>query len=195
MRTRRLELKPFSWSTEPSCQNPLNLKDLLLKDISLQEVVCDSGNATDQVYTVDVTPLNSRPKAGNNYTSLCNISGNGVLDIITNLKVKWYHNSKLLTSQCTLEDVSKAEKYSCEVLTPQENSISLEMTVMDIQKDDVGILTCELTQQVKENGLRKDDLLEYESVVIQIRGICRGRRPCVEVNVYVDIVLTSMNVT
>ncbi|XP_056007384.1 uncharacterized protein LOC125666180 [Ostrea edulis] len=194
MKTRRLQLKPFSWSTEPSCQNPLNLKETLLKDISLQEVVCDSGNATTQTYTVDVTPLNSMSKAGDNYTSLCNISGHGTLDIITNLKVKWYHNSKLLTSQCTLEDVSMAEKYSCEVLPPQQNNISLEMTVMDIQKDDVGILTCELTQQVKKNGIWKDELLEYESVVIQIRGICRGRRSCVKVTVYINFALASMNV-
>ncbi|XP_056007345.1 slit homolog 2 protein-like [Ostrea edulis] len=194
MKTRRLELKLFSSSTEPSCQNPLNLKDTLLKDISLQEVVCDSGNATTQTYTVDVTSVNSMVKAGDNYTSLCNISGHGTLDIITNLKVKWYHNSKLLTSQCTLEDVSMAEKYSCEVLPLQQNSISSEMTVMDIQREDVGILICELTQQVKENGIWEDKLLEYESAVIQIRGICRGRQPCVKVTVYINIALTSINV-
>ncbi|XP_056007381.1 slit homolog 2 protein-like isoform X2 [Ostrea edulis] len=130
MKTRRLQLTPFSWSTEASCQNPLNLKETLLKDISLQEVFCDSGNTKAQTYTIDLTSANSIVNPGDNYTSLCKISDQGTLDIITNLKVKWYHNSKLLTSQCTLKDVSMAEKYSCEVLPPQHNSISLELTVM-----------------------------------------------------------------
>ncbi|XP_056007243.1 leucine-rich repeat-containing protein 15-like isoform X5 [Ostrea edulis] len=58
MKTRRLQLKPYSWSTEPSCQNPLNLNETLLKYISLQEVVCDSDSTT--VTTgIDTTVLDS----------------------------------------------------------------------------------------------------------------------------------------
>ncbi|XP_056006931.1 leucine-rich repeat-containing protein 15-like [Ostrea edulis] len=58
MKTKRLQLHPYSWRTEPSCQNPLNLKETLLKDISLQEVVCDSDSTTVTT-VIDTTVLDS----------------------------------------------------------------------------------------------------------------------------------------
>jgi hypothetical protein len=73
------------------------------------------GHVQAQTYTLKVTSEKSMVNAGENYVAFCNIPGHGALDILTNVKVHWYHNSKLITSFCTLEDLTLVDKYSCEV--------------------------------------------------------------------------------
>ncbi|XP_048754541.2 uncharacterized protein LOC125665761 isoform X2 [Ostrea edulis] len=129
------------------------------------------GNVQAQRYSVEVTSANSMVNQGDNYVALCNIPGHGALDIISNLKVKWYHNSKHVTNLCTLVESSEAEKYSCKVLSPQPNNISLELTVMDVQKKDVGNLSCEVLEQIKDQNSKwvRDELVAKNSVAIKVR--------------------------
>ncbi|XP_062607393.1 uncharacterized protein LOC134269188 isoform X4 [Saccostrea cucullata] len=123
-----------------------------------------------QEYTVSLTPTSAMLNKGENLKALCNIPGLSALDIISMLKVRWYHNSRQLTSLCEFEEPSMSDKYACSVLSPQANNISLEFTLLNVQKADVGNLTCEVLKQVKEGGKWiRDDLVAKNSVAIKIR--------------------------
>ncbi|XP_062607388.1 uncharacterized protein LOC134269187 [Saccostrea cucullata] len=129
------------------------------------------GMAQAQEYTVLISPASAMLNKGENLTALCNIPGLSALDIISKLKVRWYHNGRQLTSLCEFEEPSMFDKYACSVLSPQANNLSLEFTVRNVQKADAGNLTCEVLKQVKEEGKWvRDDLIAKKSVAINVRG-------------------------
>lgn len=80
-------------------------------------------------YTVKVESQSTWVNPGDNYTAYCNIPGVGALDMITNLKVMWFHNSQQLTNLCLILSSELAQRYSCTVLLPQMYNFSLELTV------------------------------------------------------------------
>ncbi|XP_062607395.1 uncharacterized protein LOC134269188 isoform X6 [Saccostrea cucullata] len=128
------------------------------------------GVAQTQEYSVSLTPTSAMLNKGENLKALCSIPGLSVIDIISKLKVRWYHNGRQLTSLCEFEEASIENKYACSVLSPQANNISLEFTLLDVQKADAGNLTCEVLKQVKEGGKWvRDDLVANKSVAITIR--------------------------
>lgn len=121
-------------------------------------------------YTVNVASQSTLVNPGDKYVAYCNIPGQGALDIIQNLKVKWFHNGQALTSLCEFLSSDLTQKYSCKVLSPQQNNISLELTVLKVQKADAGNLTCEVYEKIKENEQWiRDDLVAMKSVPIQVR--------------------------
>lgn len=121
-------------------------------------------------YTVNVASQSTLVNPGDKYVAYCNIPGQGALDIIQNLKVKWFHNGQALTSLCEFLSIDFTQKYSCKVLSPQQNNISLELTVLEVQKADAGNLTCEVYEKIKENEKYvRDDLVAMKSVPIQVR--------------------------
>ncbi|XP_062607397.1 uncharacterized protein LOC134269189 [Saccostrea cucullata] len=129
--------------------------------------------AQAEEYTVTISPASAILNKGENLKALCNIPGLSALDIISKLKVRWYHNGRQLTSQpvCEFEEASMSDKYACSVLSPQANNISLEFTVRNVQKADAGNLTCEVLEQVKYGGKwYRDKLVAKKSVAIMIRG-------------------------
>lgn len=87
-----------------------------------------SGLAMSE-YIVKVASQSTLVNPGENYMAYCNIPGQGALDIISNLKVKWFHNGQPLTSLCEFLSTELAQRYSCKVLSPQQNNISLELTI------------------------------------------------------------------
>lgn len=121
-------------------------------------------------YTVNVASQSTLVNPGDKYVAYCNIPGQGALDIIQNLKVKWFHNGQALTSLCEFLSSDLTQKYSCKVLSPQQNNISLELTVLKVQKADAGNLTCEVYEKIKKNEQWiRDDLVAMKSVPIQVR--------------------------
>ena len=80
-------------------------------------------------YTVRVSAVSEIVNQGDDYVAYCNIPDMGVLDIIQKLKVKWLHNGEPLTSLCEMLRPELAAKYSCKVLSPQAQNISLELTI------------------------------------------------------------------
>lgn len=85
-------------------------------------------------YTVNVWSQSKWVNPGENYTAYCNIPGQEALDIIYNLKVKWFHNDQVLTSFCEFLSSELAQKYFCKVPSPQKNNfrfknISMVLTV------------------------------------------------------------------
>ena len=80
-------------------------------------------------YTVRVNAVSEMVNQGDNYVAYCNIPDMGALDIIQKLKVKWLHNGEPLTSLCEMLRPELAAKYSCKVLSPQAQNISLELTI------------------------------------------------------------------
>ncbi|XP_062571150.1 uncharacterized protein LOC134233177 [Saccostrea cucullata] len=124
-----------------------------------------------QEYTVSLSPTSAMLNKGENLKALCNIPGLSSLELISTLKVRWYHNNRQLTSLCEFEEPSMTNKYACSVLSPQANNISLEFTLLDVHKADAGTLTCEVLEQVKEGGKWvRDDPVAKKSVAIKIRG-------------------------
>lgn len=121
-------------------------------------------------YTVKVASQSTLVNPGDKYVAYCNIPGQGALDIIQNLKVKWFHNGQPLTSLCEFMSTALTQKYSCKVLSPQPNNISLELAVLEVQKADAGNLTCAVYEKIKENDkVVKDELVAMKSVPIQVR--------------------------
>ncbi|XP_061179756.1 uncharacterized protein LOC133188380 isoform X2 [Saccostrea echinata] len=129
------------------------------------------GVTQGQEYTVTLTPTEAMVNKGENVKALCNIPGLSALDIISMLKVRWYHNREQLTSLCEFEDPdTMSDKYICNVLSPQAKNISLEFTVQNIQKKDTGNLTCQVWKQVKQSGKWiRDELVAKKDVVIKVR--------------------------
>ena len=80
-------------------------------------------------YTVRVSAVSEMVNRGDDYVAYCNIPDMGALDIIQNLKVKWLHNGEPLTSLCEMLRPELSTKYSCKVLSPQAQNISLELTI------------------------------------------------------------------
>ncbi|XP_062570901.1 uncharacterized protein LOC134232922, partial [Saccostrea cucullata] len=128
------------------------------------------GITQAQEYTVSLTPTSAMLNEGENLKAMCNIPGLSALDIFSKLKVRWYHNGRQLTSLCEFEEPSMEYKYACSVFSPQANNISLELTLVDVQKADAGNLTCEVLKQVKEGWKWvRDDSVAKKSVSIKIR--------------------------
>ncbi|XP_065930231.1 uncharacterized protein [Magallana gigas] len=121
-------------------------------------------------YIVNVASQSTLVNPGDNYVAYCNIPGQGALDIIQNLKVTWFHNGQALTSLCEFLSSHLTQKYSCKVLSPQQNNISLELTVLNVQKADAGNLTCKVYEKVKV-GYQwvRDELVTIKSLPIQVR--------------------------
>lgn len=121
-------------------------------------------------YIVKVASQSTLVNPGENYMAYCNIPGQGALDIISNLKVKWFHNGQPLTSLCEFLSTELAQRYSCKVLSPQQNNISLELTISNVQRADAGNLTCEVYEKIKEvDKWVRDELVARNSVPIQVR--------------------------
>ncbi|XP_065930227.1 uncharacterized protein [Magallana gigas] len=121
-------------------------------------------------YIVNVASQSTLVNPGDKYVAYCNIPGQGALDIIQNLKVKWFHNGQALTSLCEFLSSHLTQKYSCKVLQPQQNNISLELTVLNVQKADAGNLTCDVYEKIKENEQWvRDELVAIKSLAIQVR--------------------------
>lgn len=87
-----------------------------------------SGQALSK-YTVNVASQSTWVNPGDNYTANCNVPGLEAIDYISTLKVKWFHNGQPLTSLCEFLSSELAQKYSCKVLSPKTNNISLLLTV------------------------------------------------------------------
>lgn len=66
---------------------------------------------------------------GDDYTANCNIPGLKPSDYLSQLRVEWFHNGLQLTSLCEILLDELAQKYSCKVLAPKFNNISLLLTV------------------------------------------------------------------
>ncbi|XP_065929682.1 uncharacterized protein [Magallana gigas] len=121
-------------------------------------------------YIVNVASQFTWVNPGDNYVTNCNIPGQGALDIISNLKVKWLHNNQPLTSLCEFLSIALTLKYSCKVLDPQQNNISLELTVLNVHKADAGNLTCEVNEKIKEGDKWvRNELVAIKSVPIKVR--------------------------
>jgi hypothetical protein len=45
IKSRTLEMTPYVWSQDPSCQSPPNLNGTLLKAVRLQDMDCDLGKS------------------------------------------------------------------------------------------------------------------------------------------------------
>lgn len=97
---------------------------------ALDEVLLLFSGLAWSAYTVNVASQSTLVNPGDKYVAYCNIPGQGALDIIQNLKVKWFHNGRALTSLCEFLSTDLTQKYSCKVLSPQQNNISLELTVL-----------------------------------------------------------------
>uniref|UniRef100_A0A8W8MCJ1 Ig-like domain-containing protein n=1 Tax=Magallana gigas TaxID=29159 RepID=A0A8W8MCJ1_MAGGI len=121
-------------------------------------------------YIVNVASQSTLVNPGDKYVAYCNIPGQGALDIIQNLKLTWFHNGQALASLCEFLSSHLTQKYSCKVLSPQQNNISLELTVLNVQKADAGNLTCDVYEKIKENEQWvRDELVAIKSLAIQVR--------------------------
>lgn len=122
-------------------------------------------------YTVNIASQSTLVNPGDKYVAYCNIPGQGALDIISNLKVMWFHNGRQLTSLCEFLEPEHAQSYSCKVLSPQQNNISLELSITSIKKADAGNLTCEVFEKVKDSSGKwlRDEMVAKKSVAIQVR--------------------------
>lgn len=108
-------------------------------------------------YTVNVASQSTWVNPGDNYTANCNVPGLEAIDYVSTLKVKWFHNGQPLTSLCEFLSSELAQKYSCKVLLPKTNNISLLLTV----KSNYCFNTLET---------RSDQCFEKE-VTVQFKGI------------------------
>ncbi|XP_052682384.1 uncharacterized protein LOC128162973 [Crassostrea angulata] len=125
-------------------------------------------------YIVNVASRSTWVNPGDNNLAYCNIPGQGALDIIQNLKVKWFHNGQALTSLCEFLSSDLTKRYSCKVLGIQQNNISLELTVLNVQKADAGNLTCEVYEKIKVGDQWvRDEVVAIKSVPIHVREPCR----------------------
>ncbi|XP_065930230.1 uncharacterized protein [Magallana gigas] len=121
-------------------------------------------------YIVNVASQSTWLNRGDKYVAYCNIPGQDPLDIIQNLKVRWFHNGRALTSLCEFLSSELAQRYSCTVLLPQQNNISLKLTVSNVQKADAGNLTCDVYEKIKENNnWVRGKLVAIKSLPIQVR--------------------------
>ncbi|XP_052683902.1 uncharacterized protein LOC128164188 isoform X2 [Crassostrea angulata] len=122
-------------------------------------------------YSVNVASQSTWVNPGDNYTANCNVPGLEALDYISTLKVKWFHNGQPLTSLCEFLSSELAQKYSCKVLSPKTNNISLLLTVKNVQKSDVGNLTCEVYERIRNWDWKwvRDELVAIKSVAINLR--------------------------
>ena len=80
-------------------------------------------------YTVRVGAVSEMVNQGEDYVTYCNIPDMGALDIFQKLKLSFLHNGESLTSMCEMLRPELAKKYSCKVLSPQAENISLELTI------------------------------------------------------------------
>lgn len=82
-------------------------------------------------FTVNVGSQSTWVNLGDNYTANCNVPGLDALEYITKLRVEWFHNGQQLTSLCEFRSRSPEldQKYSCQLLAPKSNNISLLLTV------------------------------------------------------------------
>uniref|UniRef100_A0A8W8M8X3 Ig-like domain-containing protein n=1 Tax=Magallana gigas TaxID=29159 RepID=A0A8W8M8X3_MAGGI len=122
-------------------------------------------------FTVNVGSQSTWVNLGDNYTANCNVPGLDALEYITKLRVEWFHNGQQLTSLCEFRSRSPEldQKYSCQLLAPKSNNISLLLTVKNVQKSDVGNLTCKVYEKIMENDKSvRDELVGVKSVPIQI---------------------------
>ncbi|XP_078322255.1 uncharacterized protein LOC111111285 isoform X2 [Crassostrea virginica] len=127
------------------------------------------GSVVSQ-YTVRVSAVSEMVNRGDDYVAYCNIPDMGALDIIQNLKVKWLHNGKPLTSLCEMLRPELSTKYSCKVLSPQAKNISLELTISDIKPEDAGNLECDVLEKIVENDKWvRDEPVAKKQVKIQVR--------------------------
>ncbi|XP_078327321.1 uncharacterized protein LOC111115469 [Crassostrea virginica] len=137
--------------------------------------LCKTRSVVSQ-YNVRVSAVSEMVNQGEDYVAYCNIPDMGVLDIIQKLKVKWLHNGKPLTSLCEMLRPELATKYSCKVLSPQANNISLELTISDITPEDAGNLECDVLQKIVENGKWvRDEPVAKEQVKIGVRACRSGK--------------------
>ncbi|XP_062620203.1 uncharacterized protein LOC134281786 [Saccostrea cucullata] len=131
------------------------------------------GLTEDQKYTVTLIPSEAMLNEGESLKARCSIPGLSAMDIILkNLKIRWYHNEKLLpTHFCQFKNPETMnKKYDCNIVHQQQNNISFEFTIKDVLKKDSGNLTCEVLKQEKQHGkLIGEKLIAKEVVVIKVR--------------------------
>lgn len=120
-------------------------------------------------FTVNVASQSTWVNHGDNYTANCNVPGLDSLEYIKKLRVEWFHNGQQLTNLCDFVSRELDQNYSCQILAPKSNNISLLLTVKNVQKSDVGNLTCKVYEKIMENDKSvRDELVGVKSVPIQI---------------------------
>lgn len=80
-------------------------------------------------FTVNVASQSTWVNHGDNYTANCNVPGLDSLEYINKLRVEWFHNGQQLTSLCDFVSRELDQNYSCQILAPKSNNISLLLTV------------------------------------------------------------------
>ncbi|XP_061180329.1 uncharacterized protein LOC133188865 [Saccostrea echinata] len=127
----------------------------------------------DQEYEMSVSAPVYMVNSGEDYYAVCQLAGFDTLYIVSELRVKWFHNTKQATTLCLLEDIL-SYKYECSVDASQNKNFSFILTVTDVEKSDEGNLTCELSKQIKVNGTRvRDEIMDVKSVSFKVRDFIK----------------------
>ncbi|XP_078322252.1 uncharacterized protein LOC144617788 isoform X2 [Crassostrea virginica] len=138
--------------------------------VANKQVMIEVRDSVVSQYNVRISAVSEIVNQGDDYVAHCNIPDKGALDIIQNLQVWWFHNGKPLTSRCEMLRPELILKYSCKVLSPQAQNISLELTISDIKPEDAGNLECDVLEKIVENGKWvRDEPVAKKQVKIQMR--------------------------